>query len=61
MDKTKSVLFAGKRKIESVRRPNIKYKDITIKQHLQGNISWVCFGRNFVWETYGYKIIEQNK
>ena len=34
-DKTKSVLFASKRKIKSARKLNVKYKNIKIKQHLQ--------------------------
>ena len=34
-DKTKSILFACKRKIKSVRKLNVKYKNIKIKQHLQ--------------------------
>ena len=34
-DKTKSILFASKRKIKSARKLNVKYKNITIKQHLQ--------------------------
>ena len=34
-DKTKSVLFASKRKIKSARKLNVKYKNIKIKQHSQ--------------------------
>ena len=34
-DKTKSILFASKLKIKSARKLNIKYKNITIKQHSQ--------------------------
>ena len=34
-DKTKSILFASKRKIKSARKLNVKYKNMTIKQHLQ--------------------------
>ena len=34
-DKTKSILFASKRKIKSERKLNVKYKNIKIKQHLQ--------------------------
>ena len=34
-DKTKSILFASKRKIKSARKLNVKYKNIKIKQHLQ--------------------------
>ena len=34
-DKTKSNLFASKRKIKSARKLNVKYKNMTIKQHLQ--------------------------
>ena len=26
-----------------------------------GYISWLCFGRNFIWGTYGLKSIKQNK
>ena len=32
-DKTKSILFATKFKIKKVRKLNIKYRDIQIKQH----------------------------
>ena len=32
-DKTKSNLFASKRKIKSARKLNVKYKNIKIKQH----------------------------
>ena len=34
-DKTKSILFASKRKIKSARKLNVKYKNIKIKQHSQ--------------------------
>ena len=34
-DKTKSILFATKRKIKSPRKLNVKYKNIKIKQHSQ--------------------------
>ena len=34
-DKTKSILFASKRKIKSARKRNVKYKKIKTKQHLQ--------------------------
>ena len=32
-DKTKSILFASKRKIKSARKLNVKYKNIKIKPH----------------------------
>ena len=32
-DKTKSILFASKRKIKSARKLNVKYKNVKIKQH----------------------------
>ena len=34
-DKTKSILFASKRKIKSAKKLNIKCKNIKIKQHSQ--------------------------
>ena len=34
-DKTKSVLFASKRKIKSARKLNVKHKNVKIKQHSQ--------------------------
>ena len=34
-DKTKSILFASQRKIKTIKKLNIKYQDIEIKQHLQ--------------------------
>ena len=34
-DKTKSILFASKRRVKNVGQLNIKYKDINIKQHSQ--------------------------
>ena len=32
-DKTKSILFARKRRAKNIRQINIKYKDMNIKQH----------------------------
>ena len=32
-DKTKSILFASKRRAENIRQLNVKYKNINIKQH----------------------------
>ena len=40
-DKTKSILFANKRKIKSARKLNVKYKN---KRALAGYIFWFCFG-----------------
>ena len=42
-NKTKSVLFASKRRPKNIRQLNIKYKDINIKQHseVQSNLSIV--------------------
>ena len=34
-DKIKSVLFASQRKIKTIKKLNIKYQDIEIKQHSQ--------------------------
>ena len=34
-DQTKSILFAGKRKIKSARKLNVIYKNVKIKQHSQ--------------------------
>ena len=34
-DKTKSVLFASKRRAKDICQLNIKYKDINMKQHLE--------------------------
>ena len=34
-DKTKSILFASKRRVKNVGQLNIRYKDINIKQHSQ--------------------------
>ena len=34
-DRTKSILFASKRKIESTGKLNVKYKNIKIKEHSQ--------------------------
>ena len=34
-DKTKSILFASQRKIKTIKKLNIKYQDIEIKQHSQ--------------------------
>ena len=34
-DKSKSILFANQRKIKTIKRCNIKYQDIEIKQYLQ--------------------------
>ena len=33
-DKTKSILFVSQRKIKAIKKFNIKYQDIEIKQHL---------------------------
>ena len=37
-DKTKSILFASKRKIKKVPKLKIKYKNMQIKQHSKGDI-----------------------
>ena len=34
-DKTKSILFASRRRVKNVGQLNIRYKDINIKQHSQ--------------------------
>ena len=34
-DKTRSILFANKKKIKSARKLNTKYKNVKIKQHSQ--------------------------
>ena len=34
-DKTKSILFASKRRANNIRQLNVKYKDINIKQHVE--------------------------
>ena len=39
-DKTKSILFASKRRAKNIRQLNIKYKDINIKQHSEVTYLW---------------------
>ena len=57
VDKTKSVLFASKHKIKSARKQSVKYK-YKNKTTFAGYISWLYFGWNFVWGTYGIKSIK---
>ena len=51
-DKTKSILFASKRKIKSARKLNVKYKNIKIKQHPQGTylvVFWMTLYVEKLW------------
>ena len=43
-DKTKSILFASKRKIKNARKLNVKQKKYKNKATFAGYISWSCFG-----------------
>ena len=41
-DKTKSIIFASKRKAKNIRQLNIKYKEINIKQHSEVTYLGTC-------------------
>ena len=43
-DKTKSILFAIKRRAKNIRKLNIRYKEINTKQQAQVT-SWICIRR----------------
>ena len=47
-DKTKSILFAIKRRAKNIRKLNIRYKEINTKQQAQVT-SWICIRRVNVW------------
>ena len=58
-DKTKSILFASKRRAKNIRQLNIKYKDMNIKQHLE--ITYLGCVLDDVRRANGIKSYQQNK
>ena len=58
-DKTKSILFASKRKIKSARKRNVKYKKIKTKQHLQVTYLGCVSDENLSGETMTLKALNK--
>ena len=56
-DKTKSILFASKRRAKNICQLNIKYKD-KYKTTFGSNISWMCANRDDVGRSNGIKIYQ---
>ena len=50
-DKTKSIHFVAKFKIKKVRKLNIKYEDIQIKQHSKVKYLGCILDETMSWET----------
>ena len=55
-DKTKSILFATKFKIKKVRKLNIEYGDIQIKQHSKIKYSGCVLGEIMSGETIAFSV-----
>ena len=58
-DKTKSILFVSKRKLKSVGKLNIKYRDINIKQHSQVTYLGCVLDETMSGESMALKIINK--
>ena len=58
-DKTKSILFASKRRAKNIRQLNIKYKDINIKQHSEVTYLWCVLDETLSGESMALKIINK--
>ena len=58
-DKTKSILFVIKWRAKDIRKLNIRYKEINIKQ--QAQVSWMRIRGVKVWRTHGIKGCKKNK
>ena len=58
-DKTKSILFASKRRAKNIRQLNIKYKDINIKQHLKVTYLGCVLQETMSGEPMALKVINK--
>ena len=58
-DKTKSILFASKRRAKNIRQLNIKYKDINIKQHLEVTYLGSALDETMSGELMALKVINK--
>ena len=58
-DKTKSILFASKRRAKNIRQLNIKYKDINIKQHSQVTYLGCMLDETMSGEPMALKVINK--
>ena len=58
-DKTKSILFASKRKAKNIRHLNIKYKDINIKQHSEVTYLGCVLDETMLGEPMALKVINE--
>ena len=56
-DKTKSILFASKRRAKTIRQLNIKYKDINIKQHSEVTYLGCVLDETMSGEPMALKVI----
>ena len=57
--RTKSILFASKRRAKNIRQLNIKYKDINIKQHSEVTYLWCVLDETLSGESMALKIINK--
>ena len=58
-DKTKSILFASKRRTKNIRQLNIKYKDINIKQHSEATYLGCVLDETMSGEPMVLKVINK--
>ena len=58
-DKTKSILFASQRKIKTIKKLNIKYQDIEIKQHSQVTYLGCVMDETMSGEPMALKVINE--
>ena len=58
-DKTKSILFASQRKIKTIKKLNIKYQDIEIKQHSQVTYLGCVMDETMSGEPMALKVINK--
>ena len=58
-DKTKSNLFASKRRAKNIRQLNIKYKDINVKQHSQVTYLGCVLDKTMSGEPMALKVINK--
>ena len=58
-DKTKSILFASKRRAKNIRQLNIKYKDINIKQHSEVTYLGCVLDETMSGESMALKVINK--
>ena len=58
-DKTKSILFASKRRAKNTRQLDIKYKDINIKQHSEVTYPGCMLDETMSGEPMALKVINK--